>query len=146
MVEGDKKRKLATKASASKKQRTLHPVTMRQGVTNISGGQNGQAFPASTLQVVEGDRTHMFVALDKDAVWFLKGAGGPTTRKGDLKPVKVMCEIRALFNREEEGASAQLQLDDTDDPMNRMEALSGETVDNSKKQKNELADRSRGAV
>jgi len=130
---GDKKRKLAPKASASKKQKHWHPVTIGSGVIQIAGGQNKHAFPASTMQVVGEDNiTHVFVNLDKNAAWFLKGTGGWKTRKGDLKSVKVICDIRALFNGEEEVASAPSQMDDTDDPMDCMETLKGKKVKKTK--------------
>ena len=77
------------------------------------------------MEVRDKDITHMFVNLDKNANWFLKGTGGWKTRKGDLKSVKVICDIRALFNGEEEVVSAPSQMDDTDDPMDCMETLEG---------------------
>ena len=77
------------------------------------------------MEVRDKDITHMFVNLDKNAAWLLKGTGGWKTRKGDLKSVKVICDIRALFNGEEEVASAPSQMDDTDDPMDCMETLEG---------------------
>ena len=61
-------------------------IAISPGVTNISGGQNKHGFPASAVSVVEDNITHMSVNLDKNAAWFLKGVGGPMTRKGALKP------------------------------------------------------------
>ena len=40
----------------------------------------------------------MFLELDKNAAWFLKGVGGPKTQKGSLKAVDVLQLLRKTFD------------------------------------------------
>ena len=59
----------------------------------IKGGCNSKGELADSIQYKDADGvTHQFVALHKNAMWFLKGAGG--TKKGDLKAVTVLEMLR----------------------------------------------------
>ena len=73
------------------------PAGLRPGYVNVTGGFNKKLLAAASLQYQVGDTTHIFVELDKNADWFLKGVGGPKIKKGDLKPVKVLTAIRDKF-------------------------------------------------
>ena len=59
----------------------------------IKGGCNSKGELADSIQYKDADGvTHQFVAVHKNAMWFLKGAGG--TKKGDLKAVTVLEMLR----------------------------------------------------
>jgi hypothetical protein len=72
----------------------------------LTGGFNTSVCTAPCIDYKMGDRTHKFVQLDKNALWFLKSVGGPTTRKGELRAVEVLHEIREKFNKACDGVSA----------------------------------------
>ena len=73
------------------------PAGLRPGYVNVTGGFNKKLLAAASLQYKIGDTNHIFVELDKNADWFLKGVGGPKIKKGDLKPVNVLTAIRDKF-------------------------------------------------
>ena len=59
----------------------------------IKGGCNSKGEISDSIQYKDSDGvTHHFVPLNKNALWFLKGAGG--TKKGDLKAVTVLEMLR----------------------------------------------------
>ena len=59
----------------------------------IKGGCNSKGEISDSIQYKDSDGvTHHFVPLNKNALWFLKGAGG--TKKGDLKAVTVLSMLR----------------------------------------------------
>ena len=73
-------------------------MEVTQSLVNVKGGFNTSYVIAKSISYTIGDTTHLFVQLDKNALWFLKGAGGTKTRKGDLKAIKVLHDIRDKFN------------------------------------------------
>ena len=76
-----------------------HRVEVVKGVTNITGGYNKKPEPAASIEYGEDGSVHTFVAMDKNANWFLKGAGGAKAQKGDLQPVRILEIIRDRFNK-----------------------------------------------
>ena len=80
--------------------RTWHHVDVKHDRVSVIGGYNPHSEAAACIQYqMPGNTvTHTFVALDKNATWFLKGVGGVNIRKGDLKPVHVLDMIRHTFN------------------------------------------------
>ena len=63
----------------------------------ITGGFNAKGELAQSIQYKCTDNvTHTFVALHKEAQWFVKGVGG--ARKGELKAVNVLTMIRQKAN------------------------------------------------
>ena len=53
---------------------------------------------APSIPFLMGTVTYRFVQLSKNATWFLKGVGGNGTKKGDLKAVTVLHELRKKYN------------------------------------------------
>ena len=80
--------------------RKWHHVDVKHDRVSVIGGYNPHSEAAACIQYqMPGNTvTHTFVALDKNATWFLKGVGGVNIRKGDLKPVQVIDMIRHTFN------------------------------------------------
>jgi hypothetical protein len=70
------------------------------GVVSIVGGFSMQPMTGSSIEYMDGGIMSTFVLLDKNAQWFLKGVGGPQVRKGDLKAVTVLQQIRDRFNEQ----------------------------------------------
>ena len=66
------------------------PVEIFQSAVTIRGGFCKAPTIATTVDYRIGNTTHRFVEMDKNAAWFLKGVGGPKTRKGELKAVQVL--------------------------------------------------------
>jgi hypothetical protein len=64
---------------------------------NIKGGVNTRGELATSVHYQVGDAIHVFVELDKNARWFLKGVGGTTVRKGDLKHVHALTMLRTVL-------------------------------------------------
>jgi hypothetical protein len=110
------------------------PVEIIQSAVTIKGGFCKTPTVATTIDYNIGTTTHRFVEMDKNAVWFLKGVGGPKTQKGELKAVQVLQEIREKFQRAcvdvpyghdlavvtgEEGDTQYQDADD--DPMNALD-------------------------
>ena len=98
-----------------------HPVSIEQGIVNIKGGYNARGEAGQSIQYQVDDTIHVFVELDKNASWFLKGVGGSKVQKGDLKPVQVMNLLRSRF---------QQKLDDDPDAQatdagNQLSAVAG---------------------
>jgi len=79
-------------------QRKWRPVEIMHSMVNIHGGYNTRGEPARSIEYTVGGTLHTFVALDKNAPWFLKGVGGSGVRKGDLKSVHVMQMMRHRLN------------------------------------------------
>ena len=68
-------------------------ISIEHGQVTIKGGFNRKGELANAIQYQCADNTtHTFVALQKDALWFVNGVGG--VRKGDLKAVNVLQMIR----------------------------------------------------
>ncbi len=118
------------------------PVSVVQDRVSIKGGYNTRGEAAPTIHYQVGDTTQVFVELDKNVPWFLKGVGGPRTQKGYLKAVEVMQLLRARFSEKLEGepddnaavaegqisadAATQSESQETDeyiDPMDAMDAM-----------------------
>ena len=77
-------------------------VKVEQGLVNILGGFGVGFHNAASIDFSVGDgagcyTTHTYVLLDKNAQWFLKGAGGDKVQKGDVKAVKIIDTIRENF-------------------------------------------------
>ena len=74
-------------------------VKVEQGLVNILGGFGVGFHTAASIDFNVGDdaETHTYVLLDKNAQWFLKGAGGDKVQKGDVKAVKIIDTIRENF-------------------------------------------------
>ena len=118
-----------------------HPATVVSGLVSITGGYNTQGMLAQSIEYRMTGSTQVFVLLDKNAHWFLKGVGGGSTGKGELKEVTVMELVRDEFNRKiQEGedataasagspaaAAAETQavvaVGDDDDPMDQLDDL-----------------------
>ena len=101
----------------------------------IIKGYSTRGGPARSIQYPIGDTTHLFVELDKNASWFLKGAGGMKMKRGGLKPVKVLDMLRAFLNAKLKqnlaeqlsavaGSQSDSQEPDEDiDPMDAMDVM-----------------------
>ena len=112
-----------------------YDVMIKQGQITIKGGFNAKGELADSLQYKCADGvTHTFVALHKEAIWFVKGVGGG--KKGELKAVTVLTMIRqtasvadfASINEDGSpavaGSDSQSSTDAVDyDPMDEMVAL-----------------------
>jgi len=74
-------------------------VKVEQGLVSIIGGFGVGFHTAASIDFNVGDdaETHTYVLLDKNAQWFLKGAGGDKVQKGDVKAVKIIDTIRGNF-------------------------------------------------
>jgi len=74
-------------------------VKVEQGLVSILGGFGVGFHTAASIDFNVGDdvETHTYVLLDKNAQWFLKGAGGDKVQKGDVKAVKIIDTIREKF-------------------------------------------------
>ena len=115
------------------------PVSIETGLVSIKGGYNTRGEAAHSIQYQIHDTTHLFVELDKNAPWFLKGVGGTKIQKGDLKPVRVLDVLRETLDRKLEQepdaaaavaggqlsavAAAQSEADEDIDPMDQMDDL-----------------------
>ena len=68
-------------------------VSIKDAQITIKGGYNARGELAESIQYkCANNETHTFVALHKEAQWFVKGVGG--ARKGELKAVNVLTMIR----------------------------------------------------
>ena len=67
-------------------------MKVEQGLVKILGGFGVGFHTAASIDFNVGDdaETHTYVLLDKNAQWFLKGAGGDKVQKGDVKAVKII--------------------------------------------------------
>ena len=74
-----------------------HPVSTVAGLISIKGGYNSKPEVANTIEYEFGGVVSVFVALDKNAAWFLKGVGGTGTTKGSLQSVQVLNLLRGWF-------------------------------------------------
>jgi len=73
-------------------------VRVEKSTVCLSGGFSSSLSTAPSIEYTLGSTTTLFVQLDKNATWFLKGVGGPSTQKGDLKAVEVLEVIREKFH------------------------------------------------
>ena len=111
-----------------------HDVSVQERIT-IKGGfqRKGEIAESIRYKCADG-ATHTFVALHKQAMWFLKGVGGNGARKGDLKVVNVLNMLRQKLKANDfaplgaasspavAGSDSQSSVADTldDDPMESM--------------------------
>ena len=79
------------------KRGSLTPALICSGYVNLSGGFNKQLSAAACLHIQIGATNYIFLELYKNAGWFLKGVGGPQTRKSNIKPLHVLTELRDRF-------------------------------------------------
>ena len=93
-------------------------MKISHSVTTIQGGYNAQPQTAQCIDYGVDGVFYKYVALDKNAKWFLKGVGGTKASKGDLKPVQVLQIIPGRFNK-----AAVAEEAEEVDPMDAMEAL-----------------------
>ena len=109
-------------------------VSINDAQITITGGFNTKGELAESIQYKCADNgTHTFVALHKEAQWFVKGVGG--ARKGELKAVNVLAMIRQKASEADyetidaetspavAGSDSQDGADDDYDPMDEMIAL-----------------------
>ena len=111
-------------------------VSVQEQIT-IKGGLNRRGEVAESIRYKCADgATHTFVALHKEAMWFLKGVGGTSMKRGDLKVVNVLQMLRHKLRQTDfaplgaasspavAGSDSQSSvadtLDDDDDPMESM--------------------------
>ena len=115
------------------------PVSIETGIVRIKGGYNTRGEAAHSMEYKIHGTTHLFVELDKNAEWFLKGVGGPKVQKGDLKPVGVLDLVRDILDRKlgqepnaeaavaggqlSAVAAAQSEADEDIDPMDELDDL-----------------------
>jgi hypothetical protein len=90
-------------AAASKKatkRGKWKPVEIGEGMICVSGGFSRTPSNANSIKIMNSisNTMEVFVQLEKNGHWFLKGVGGPGTQKGDLKSVHVMNDIRVQFD------------------------------------------------
>jgi len=90
-----------TPTPSSSAGRKWHPVSVVRDRVSIKGGYNTRAESGNCVEFQDGDNTRLFVELDKNAPWFLKGVGGAKVQKGDLKPVCVMQMLRETVEKME---------------------------------------------
>ena len=86
----DTKKPLTPISAPSSDLKRWQPVYIEQGMLTKKGGYSTRGEQAQSIRYQDGDNTYAFVELDKNAQWFLKGVGGRSVRKGDLKPVQAM--------------------------------------------------------
>ena len=80
------------------------PVSVETGLVSIAGGYSRKYFNAPSVRfAVPGETEHVFVHLDKNAHWFLKGVGGGKYQKGDLGPVQVLQLLKQAWNDQLKG-------------------------------------------
>ena len=75
------------------------PVDCTEALLHIRGGFSAEYLTAPSVSFITGEVTHKSVQLSKNATWFLKGIGGKSARKGDLKAVHVLQELRKKYNQ-----------------------------------------------
>ena len=114
-----------------------HPVDILEDRVSIKGGYNGKVETAPAVRYAMGDTTHVFVELDKNALWFLKGVGGLKIWKGELRAVKVIQLLRDMCVEADDdtavaeghiaavaGTQSESQgADESIDPMDAMDAM-----------------------
>ena len=84
------------------------PVAVAPGMVSVTGGYGGKtAQSAPAVQYSVDGAIHLFVELDKNAAWYLKGVGGRDVQKGDLKAVDASDVLRAAFNEKIRSVSAE---------------------------------------
>ena len=104
-------------------------VEVNNNFINVKGGFNAQYAPAPSISYQMGKEQHSFVQLSKNHSWFLKGVGGISAVKGELKAVKVLQEIRNRYNKVAEPESIAAVAEDAeaesdeDDPMKALDAV-----------------------
>ena len=84
-------------AKVDSKKGRWFPVSTLRDLISIKGGYNSKAETATTIEYeVDGVRS-VYVQLDKNALWFLKGVGGAGTYRGGLQSVTVIELLRTWF-------------------------------------------------
>ena len=81
------------------KGRVWRHVTVQANCVTVRGGFNATFDMAPSVSYTTGKKKHNWIQLSKNATWFLKGVGGKSVKKGDLKAVDVLNEIRKRFNK-----------------------------------------------
>ena len=74
------------------------PVHCNADLVHARGGFSAEHLVAPSIPFPMGKVTYKFIELSKNATWFLKGVGGNGTKKGDLKAVTVLHELRKKYN------------------------------------------------
>jgi hypothetical protein len=74
------------------------PVHCNDDLVHVIGGFSAEHLVAPSIPFPMGKVTYKFIELSKNATWFLKGVGGNGTKKGDLKAVTVLHELRKKYN------------------------------------------------
>ena len=101
-------------------------VEVSTNVVNVKGGFSAQYHTAPSITCTVMQENHVFVKLCKNEAWFLKGVGGMNTKKGDLKVVNVINQLRIASSKaemdDEDAAVAESEPDD-DDPMLALDQL-----------------------
>ncbi|MDP7560748.1 MAG: hypothetical protein QF745_09425 [Planctomycetota bacterium] len=96
-------------------------MQVTQTLMNVSGGFSTGFLAVNSIGYTVGDTTHTFVQLDKNAPWFLKGVGGPKIKKGELKAVDVIQDIRDEFHIVGGEAAVAGEGAQEDDPMDGLD-------------------------
>ena len=103
---------------------------------NVLGGHNPKPEPAQSIELVDGEHTYTWIFVDKNAKWFLRGAGGISIGKGMVKMVSVIEHLRIWFANENPATSeaaiaeadsasqaAVAEAAAEEDPMDQMDAF-----------------------
>ena len=62
-------------------------MSIETGMVRIKGGYNTRGLAGFSMEYKIDGTTHLFVELDKNAPWFLKGVGGTKIQK-ELKTIE----------------------------------------------------------
>ena len=73
------------------------PVTLSESRVFIAGGFADKEMAADVKNIEVHGRSYKFVKLDKNALWFLRGVGGPKCAKGELRTVEVIELLRSTM-------------------------------------------------
>jgi len=110
------------------KGRVWRHVTVQANCVTVRGGFNATFAMAPSVSYTTGKKKHNWVQLSKHATWFLKGVGGKSVRKGDLKAVNVLNVIRKRFHNAAgiEDITAVVEDEDAEEPK---ESCSDDSMD-----------------
>jgi len=110
------------------KGRVWRHVTVQANCVTVRGGFNATFDMAPSVSYTTGKKKHNWVQLSKNATWFLKGVGGKSVRKGDLKAVNVLNVIRKRFHNAAgiEDITAVVEDEDAEEPK---ESCSDDSMD-----------------
>ena len=101
-------------------------VSVTQDTVSVKGGYNAKGEYAQCIHYRVGSGVNgIFVAMDKNAQWLLKGVGGAKVQKGELKAVQVEKMVRQRFQHliDQEAADRQ-----TTSPQKSKSHADGETT------------------